>query len=171
MDNLGPDSMLTTDPNWAQDFAPNGTRVGIGDTLTRKRYGDLLATIALEGADAFYNGAIADMTVRALRNANGSMTLQDLEDYAIVFRDPVSIDYRGYKISSCGTPAGGSVVLSAMNTVEGYTDLGLRSSINLSTYRLDQAMRFAYGEVSDSLYSHMNLTDATSELNWEILSL
>ncbi|KAI9870339.1 MAG: hypothetical protein M1823_008771, partial [Watsoniomyces obsoletus] len=47
---------LSKDPNWALDFAPNGTLVGFGDIITRKRYADTLETIANEGPDAFYNG-------------------------------------------------------------------------------------------------------------------
>jgi gamma-glutamyltranspeptidase/glutathione hydrolase len=30
-------NFLTDDPNWAMDFAPNGTLLGVGDILTRKR--------------------------------------------------------------------------------------------------------------------------------------
>ena len=39
---------LTHDPLWSVDFAPNGTRVGVGDTLKRARYADTLETIARE---------------------------------------------------------------------------------------------------------------------------
>src|SRR5690348_10331441 len=44
-------NFLVDDPTWALDFAPNGTRVGLGDTITRKRYADTLETIANEGPD------------------------------------------------------------------------------------------------------------------------
>ena len=45
-------NFLSEDPNWALDFAPNGTLVGLGDIITRKRYADTLETIANEGPDA-----------------------------------------------------------------------------------------------------------------------
>jgi gamma-glutamyltranspeptidase/glutathione hydrolase len=57
----GSANFLTADPNWAIDFAPNGTLVGLGDTMTRKRYAATLQTIAKEGADAFYTGPIAEL--------------------------------------------------------------------------------------------------------------
>jgi len=74
---------LTNDPSWALDFAPNGRRVQLGETLSRKRYADTLETIAEQGADAFYSGAIASATIAAIRRANGTMTLADLRNYTI----------------------------------------------------------------------------------------
>ncbi len=35
---VGSYDFLTYDSTWAIDFAPNGTRLGLGDTMTRKRY-------------------------------------------------------------------------------------------------------------------------------------
>ena len=33
-------AFLVEDPQFAIDFAPNGTRVGLGDIMTRKRYAE-----------------------------------------------------------------------------------------------------------------------------------
>ena len=139
---------LTEDPSWAIDFAPNGTLVGLGDILTRKRYADTLQTISEEGPDAFYTRSIANATITALQGANGTMTLSDLKNYSVQIRDPVQIQYRDYKLTAGGAPSGGSVALSALKIVEGYSDMGQANMINLSTHRLDEAFRFAYGEVS-----------------------
>lgn len=47
---------LCSDPAWAIDFCPNGTRLGLGDIITRKRYAATLQTIADHGVNAFYSG-------------------------------------------------------------------------------------------------------------------
>ena len=148
MDMLGSSSFLSTDSSWAIDFAPNGTRLGQGDTMMRKRYADLLELIARDGADAFYRGQTAKSTVAAIRAANGIMTLEDLSSYSVIARSPVEISYRGYRITSCGAPSSGIVALNALKVVETYTDIGDPSAVNLSTHRMDQATRFAYGAVS-----------------------
>ncbi|KAI1206990.1 gamma-glutamyltranspeptidase [Annulohypoxylon truncatum] len=137
---------LTDDPAWAIDFAPNGTRVQLGQTMTRKRYADTLETIAKEGPDAFYNGAIAQATIAALSKANGTMTLEDLKNYTVAIRQPAKISYRGYKLTSVSAPASGVVALSALKIVEGYEGFGDPAQINLTTHRLDEAMKFAYGQ-------------------------
>lgn len=147
MDSVTPNGkFLTDDPAWAIDFAPHGIRVRLGETMTRKRYADTLEVIAEEGADAFYTGAIANATIAALRKANGTMTLDDLKNYTVAIRQPAHITYRGYKLSSCSAPASGTVALSALKVVEGYSGFGDAASINLTTHRLDEAIRFAYGE-------------------------
>ncbi|KAI9877470.1 MAG: hypothetical protein M1830_003820 [Pleopsidium flavum] len=142
----GHSDFLTINPTWAIDFAPNGTRLGLGDTITRKRYADTLETISRKGADAFYTGAIANATINALRAANGTMTLEDLTNYTVAIRPPAQIEYRGYKVKSCSAPASGTVALSVLKTVEGYAGFGEESMGNLSTHRLDEAIRFGYGE-------------------------
>lgn len=143
------DDFLVSDPNWAIDFAPTGTRVRLNDTMTRKRYADTLESISLRGADAFYSGPIANATIQALQAANGTMTLADLHNYTVAIRKPAAITYRGFRLTACSAPSSGEVALSVMKTVEGYDGFGEESMLNLSTHRLDEAMRFAYGERSN----------------------
>ena len=138
---------LVNDPTWAIDFAPNGTLLQLGDIMTRKRYADTLEEIANTGPDAFYTGELAAMTIAAVQAANGSMTVQDLRNYTIELRKPVQIEYRGYRITGGSAPSGGAVALSALKTVEGYQDLFKDGTRNLSTHLLDEAFRFAFGEV------------------------
>ena len=139
-------NFLVDDPNWAVDFAPNGTLLGLGDTITRKRYADTLETIAIEGPDAFYTGSIAESIVNAVQAADGTMTVDDLKNYRVAIRAPANITYRNYKVVSCSAPSSGEVALSVLKTVEGYGDFLHRASLNLSTHRLDEAIRFGYGE-------------------------
>ena len=146
----GEANFLVEDPNWAIDFAPNGTRVQLGDIMTRKRYADTLETISKYGADAFYTGAIANATITALQASNGTMTLEDLKNYSVAIRQPAQITYRNYRLTACSAPSSGEVALSVMKTVEGYQGFGDASRLNLSTHLLDEAIRFGYGEVSIS---------------------
>lgn len=139
---------LTEDPEWAEDFAPNGTRVGEGDILTRKRYAKTLRAVAKGGADVFYTGSIAEATIRAAQATNGSMTMEDLRDYKIASRTPLHADYKDFKLTTVGSPAAGAAVLSTFRTIAGYKNMGETKHTNLSTHRLDEAIRFAYAERS-----------------------
>ncbi|KAL8932446.1 MAG: hypothetical protein Q9216_006831 [Gyalolechia sp. 2 TL-2023] len=142
----GQDNFLVDEPTWAIDFAPNGTRLGLGDTMTRRRYADTLESISKRGVDAFYTGPIANATINALQAQNGTMDLEDLGNYTVAIRKPASITYRDYRLTSCSAPSSGEVALSALKTIEGYPDIGSLATTNLSTHRLDEAIRFAYGE-------------------------
>ncbi|KAK0616844.1 gamma-glutamyltranspeptidase [Immersiella caudata] len=138
-------SFLVDDPAWAVDFAPNGTLLGLGDILTRKRYAKLLEDISMNGVDVFYTGHIAEATIAALRASKGIMTMADLRDYTIVTRNPLTANYRNFRITSSGAPSSGAVVLSVLKTTEGYTNVGQPESINISTHRFDEAIRFGFG--------------------------
>ncbi|OOQ83174.1 gamma-glutamyltranspeptidase [Penicillium brasilianum] len=141
------EDFLSKDPNWALDFAPNGTLLGLGDTITRKRYADTLETIAKQGPDAFYTGPIAETMINAIQAANGTMTVEDLKNYTVAIRNTSQIDYRGYKITSTTAPSSGIVALSILKILSTYQGLfGSGKSINISTHRMDEAMRFGYGE-------------------------
>lgn len=145
----GIDNFLVHDPAWAIDFAPNGTLLGLGDTITRKRYAATLETVANEGPDAFYSGAIANATIQTIQNNGGIMTLEDLANYSVAIREPAAIDYRGFKIRSCSAPSSGTVAMSVMNIIEGYPTIGEEAKINLSTHLFDEALRFGYGQRSE----------------------
>ncbi|KAI4215143.1 MAG: hypothetical protein LQ351_002458 [Letrouitia transgressa] len=143
------ENFLVDEPTWAIDFAPNGTRVGLNDTITRKRYANTLEAISEYGVDAFYTGAIANATIQALQAQNGTMTLDDLRNYAVEIRNPSQITYRNYRLTSCSAPSSGEVALSVMKAIEGYADIGDPAAINISTHRLDEAIRFGYGQRSN----------------------
>jgi gamma-glutamyltranspeptidase/glutathione hydrolase len=100
---------LTYEETWALDFAPNGTRLGLGDVMTRKRYADTLESIAEGGADAFYRGAIANATITALRKSNGTMAMDDLANYTVEVRQTSNITYRGFRKHSGSAPSSGAV--------------------------------------------------------------
>lgn len=139
-------NFLVDDPTWAIDFAPNGTLLALNDTITRKRYADTLETIAEHGPETFYKGAMAEAMIQTLQAANGTMTMSDLSNYTVAIRPPAEIEYRGYKIKSCSAPASGTVALSILKILEGYDDIGSAGAVNLSTHRVDEAIRFGYGE-------------------------
>ncbi|KAL2372868.1 hypothetical protein RJZ57_002670 [Blastomyces gilchristii] len=145
-DTAGENDFLSKDPAWAVDFAPNGVLLGLGDIITRRRYADTLEKIAKYGADAFYSGPIAQATIRALQAQNGTMTLDDLKNYTVAIRGISQVSYRGYKVTSTSAPSSGVVTMSILNILNEYDDFFAPGNVNLSTHRLAEAMRFAYGQ-------------------------
>ncbi|EMC91437.1 hypothetical protein BAUCODRAFT_79975 [Baudoinia panamericana UAMH 10762] len=145
----GIDNFLVNDPTWAIDFAPNGTLLGLGDTITRKRYADTLEAIAQRGPDAFYTGPVAQAFIDTVQSNGGIMTMQDLKNYSVAIRPPADITYREFRVRSGSAPSSGTVLASVMKIVEGYTTIGEAAALNLSTHLFDEALRFAYGQRSE----------------------
>ena len=138
-------NFLVNDLEFAIDFAPQGRLLKLNETITRKRYANTLEAVAQQGPDAFYSGPIAEATIRALQAKNGTMTLEDLKNYTVAIREPSTITYRDYKLTACSAPSGGEVALATLKFMEGYSGVGDPSNIDLTTHRLDESMKFAYG--------------------------
>lgn len=143
-------NFLVEDPSWALDFAPNGRLVQLNDTIYRKRYAHTLDTIAREGPDAFYEGPIANATIRAIREANGTMTLEDLADYTVEIRPAAQIEYKDFRLTSVTAPASGTVALQVMKILAGYNTTLQGEEEELSTHYMVESMRFAYAAVRSS---------------------
>ncbi|KAF5383428.1 hypothetical protein D9757_006100 [Collybiopsis confluens] len=139
---------VAQDPLWAETYAPNGTALTEGDTCYRKRLAVTLEKIAKEGADALYTGEVAVNIAETVHTNNGIMTLNDLANYSAIVRQPRNITYRNTRIFSTVAPSSGTVVLSALKIFEGFEGNASDSdpAINLTTHRLVEATRFAYGQ-------------------------
>jgi len=146
MENSGGNtSFLVMDPVWAEDFAPNGKLVEIGDFITRKRYADTLEEIAEQGPSAFYEGKLAESMIDTIQQTGGIMTVDDLKQYSVKVKKAFSIDYRGrYKLFTTDAPSSGAVMLNILNTMQQYPPDAVKDE-NLTSHRWVEAMKFAYG--------------------------
>ncbi|KAF8824863.1 gamma-glutamyltranspeptidase [Lentinula edodes] len=155
---------ITQDAIWAETYAPNGTVLVEGDICYRKRYAKTLEKIAQHGADVFYTGDIAINTASTVYQSNGIMTTDDLAGYTAIVRQPRNITYRNTRIFSTVAPSSGTVVLSALKIFEGFDGNVSDSdpSINLTTHRLVEATRFAYGQRTE--YGDPAFTPNVTEL-------
>ncbi|KAI9326418.1 gamma-glutamyltranspeptidase, partial [Zopfochytrium polystomum] len=129
-------------------YCANGTAAKLGDFIKNPRLADTLQIIANEGPDAFYTGPIAERTIATIQAKKGIMTLDDLAGYKVVMREPKSIIFQGKKrIWSTVAPSSGTVVLSALLTMDQYTAEEIAAAdYNLTVHRMAEAAKFAYGE-------------------------
>lgn len=112
--------------------------------LKRSMKEKLVSTSFLRDNGFPADSQVANYTIAALQAQNGTMTLDDLKNYEVSERKTINIDYRGYKIYTCGAPSGGSTALSILKIIEGY-EMSDPDLLHLNTHRLDEAMRFSYG--------------------------
>ena len=117
-----------------------------GDRLIQSDLADTLEAIAAHGPDGFYRGDVADKIARAVRDAGGVMTADDLANYRAVERDVIKGSYRGHDIVSMPPPSSGGVHLVEMlNILEGY-DLAKLGRNDKALHYFIEAMRRAYAD-------------------------
>jgi gamma-glutamyltranspeptidase/glutathione hydrolase len=124
---------------------PGGGEWQAGDRLVLADLGRTLRAIADGGADAFYNGPIADLVAADMKANGGLISKEDLAKYAAKERTPIRGTFRGFEIVSMPPPSSGGVALVEMlNILEGF-DLrskGLHTPAGL--HLQIEAMRRAY---------------------------
>src|SRR5215218_4922419 len=85
-------------PSTMKIFFADGRVLAPGATLVQHDLADTLTAIAQTGPQAFYEGAIADKIVAAVRAGGGLMTRDDLKNYQAIERAPIQGRYRGYDV-------------------------------------------------------------------------
>jgi gamma-glutamyltranspeptidase/glutathione hydrolase len=142
-------SLATADFNGdaptAAIFLDGGKPFKAGERLVQKDLAQTLRLISQGGADAFYQGPIADAIAASSAAGKGIITKADLQQYQVRELAPVECDYRGYHIVSAPPPSsGGVVVCEILNILEGYPlkSLGFHSA-QAAHYQIE-AMRHAF---------------------------
>ena len=85
-------------------------------------------TIAEGGASAFYQGEIAEAIVGVVREAGGVLSLDDLASHVSTWEEPLSVEYRGYRVYECPPNGQGITALIALNILEGFDLASLQPS-------------------------------------------
>ncbi|WP_404402711.1 gamma-glutamyltransferase [Idiomarina seosinensis] len=131
-------------------FFPDGKPLVAGETLKNPAYADSLRLIAEQGADAFYQGPIAEKIVNAVNQseiAPGVLSLEDLANYRAKLRQPVCNSYRQFQVCGMGPPSsGGLTTLQTLGILENYELSSLAVNGEQSAHLFSQASRLAYAD-------------------------
>ncbi len=135
-------------PSAAKIFSrSDGTSLREGDTLIQTDLAATLSAIATQGPRGYYEGPVAEKLVKAIGDAGGIMTQDDLKSYQPVIRAPVRGSYRGYDIVSMPQPSsGGMVLVETLNILEGFPMQDLKQGSAPSLHVMIEAMKRAYAD-------------------------
>ena len=153
------DSFKRLKPYW--DKYPSSAKIFLkedgsfyepGDSWKQPDLAATLLRIQKDGKDGFYRGKTARLTAEFMEKNGGIITLEDLEKYRAIEREPIRGTYRGYEIVSMPPPSSGGVVMVHMlNILEGFdlSEIGHNSALYL--HLLTEAMRRAYADRANFL--------------------
>jgi gamma-glutamyltranspeptidase / glutathione hydrolase len=135
-------------PSSAKIFShADGTSLREGDRLVQSDLAATLSAIAHQGPRGFYQGPVAEKLVKAIGEAGGIITMDDLKSYQAVIRAPARGSYRGYDIVSMPQPSsGGVVLLETLNILEGFPMREMKQGSAPSLHVLIEAMKRAYAD-------------------------
>jgi gamma-glutamyltranspeptidase/glutathione hydrolase len=131
-------------------FGDDGQPQPAGTLIRNPALAETLEALANGGAEAFYNGPIAQGIadeVAAKTDRTGALTAGDIADYQAIEREAVCGAYRGYTICGMGPPSSGGVaVIQILGQLERF-DLAALGPQNLQTWHLFlESQRLAYAD-------------------------
>ena len=92
-------------------FLNNGQVPAVGTVIKQPELADTLKIIAKQGRTGFYQGDVAQKMVTYVRDNGGIWTLDDLKNYRVIERPPVTFNYKGNRIISAALPSSGGIVM------------------------------------------------------------
>jgi gamma-glutamyltranspeptidase/glutathione hydrolase len=128
-------------------FSKNGEPYQPGDRWKQPDLAEVLERIRKEGRDGFYKGKTAVLIVAEMERGGGDITLEDLENYHSVWREPVHGSYRGYDIWGMGPPSsGGVLIIQMLNMLEPLDLSGMGWGSAAAIHAMVEAERRAYAD-------------------------
>lgn len=144
------ENMLKISSN-GEELLLNGKSPQHGDIWVNKSMKKVLEDLSIHGKDVFYNGWIAKEIVNVINENGGEMTLDDLKNHKSYLSDPISIDYKGYKIYEVGPNSQGLCVLIAMNILEGIDLKSLNHNSSEYIHIVTEALKISFAEVKQHI--------------------
>lgn len=121
-----------------------------GTLLKNPAYAETLTTLAKEGAQAFYQGQIAqDMVnkVRSVEDNPGYLSMQDFQTYQVKERAATCLPYRQYDICGMGPPSSGALTVGQILGITSHFDLAGMGANSAEAWQIiGDASRLAFAD-------------------------
>ncbi|HET9321343.1 MAG TPA: gamma-glutamyltransferase, partial [Bryobacteraceae bacterium] len=138
---------LEADENGRRIFLPQGRAPAVGEIFHNPELGRALELIAEGGAAAFYRGPIAKAILRTSDKQGGTMAAADLSEFASEWVEPISTDYRGWKVYELPPNGQGMATLEMLNLMERFP-LASYGALSADAFHIRmEAQKLAYADL------------------------
>src|SRR5579859_516049 len=131
----------------ARGFLPNGKPPQLGEVFRNPEMARAFRILADKGPDAFYKGEIAAAILKTSERLGGTMTAQDLSAFSSEWVEPISIDYRGWRIFELPPNGQGMAALEMLNLMETSPAAPEGPSSPAEMHQRIEAMKLAYADL------------------------
>src|SRR6202049_5078033 len=131
----------------ARVFLPGGKPPQEGDIFRNPEMARALRIVAEKGPDAFYKGEIAAAILKTSQRLGGTMTAEDLASFSSEWVQPISIDYRGWRVYELPPNGQGMAALEMLNIMETVAPSPLGAFSSVEMHERIEAMKLAYSDL------------------------
>ena len=138
---------LARDEGLRDLLLPGGKPLAAGRRIRQADYARTLKRLADEGPELLYGGALGAAVAEYIEAQGGALTLADLKQYAVLERQPVHANYRGFTVIGPPPPASGGVHIAQMlNILEGFDVAGMGFGAPDSIHLIAEALKIAFAD-------------------------
>ena len=150
---------------WLAYFTKDGEAYGPGELFRLPDYADTLESLAATDCESYYRGELMKKIVAFSRQTGGYFTEEDFINYAPLWVEPITINYKGYDVFEMPPNGHGITALMALNILKGM-ELGPRDSAD-TYHKMIEAMKLAFIDaktyVADPRYMRTQVSDLLSD--------
>ena len=137
--------IINSFPDASSIFLKGKRAVHPGFVLYQEDLARTLNLIANQGRDGFYEGHVARELLRSVNASGGFWIIKDLQQYKVVERKPIYLNFKDAKIITAPLPSsGGLVIAQTLNIIEEYP-LTMLNNYD-GQHLLVEAMRRGYND-------------------------
>ncbi len=107
-------------PGFKEVFMPGGRAPREGELFRNPALARTLRLLAEKGRDAYYKGPIAEALVRYSKTHGGFFAMEDFARHHSTWDEPISTDYRGYRVWELPPNSQGLAALQLLDILEGF---------------------------------------------------
>lgn len=109
--------------------------LSIGDILKQPELAQTLKRIAEQGAVEFYQGKTAELLVKQMQKPadpshKGLITLEDLQQYQALWREPITAEWQGRTVISAPPPSSGGIAIVQLLKLKALLDAEYQQALN-----------------------------------------
>ena len=128
-------------------FLPNGKPPVLGEKFVNPDLGKALRLLAEKGPREFYEGEIAKAILSTSQALGGTMQPGDLAKFSAEWVEPISIDYRGWKVYELPPNGQGMAALEMLNIMATAKPDSHGPQGTVELHKKIEAMKLAYADL------------------------
>ena len=128
-------------------FLPQGKPPAVGEIFVNREMARAMKLLAEQGRDTFYRGDIAKAILATSDRLGGTMTAADLAEFSSEWVEPVSVDYRGWRVFQLPPNGQGVAALQMLNILENFPPSSQGQNSTEDLHRKIEAMKLAYADM------------------------
>jgi gamma-glutamyltranspeptidase / glutathione hydrolase len=128
-------------------FLKNGKAPAVGEVVSNPDLAKALRLIAEQGRGVFYKGEIAQAILKTSGELGGTMQAGDLAEFSSEWVEPISVEYRGWKIYELPPNGQGMAALEMLNILATFQPDKDGPNSAAEIHKRLEAMKLAYTDL------------------------